>query len=76
MPWGGERQRLQFRITAFNVFNQVNFTAGAPWFPGNVTGSDGLSLDPTSPSTFGQITQTVGPRGGAREMETAIRYEF
>jgi hypothetical protein len=76
MPWGGDRQRLQFRLTAFNVFNQVNFSAGAPWFPGNVSGFNGISLNPTSPATFGQITSTVGPRGGAREMETAIRYEF
>lgn len=76
MPWGAERQRLQFRVNAFNVFNNVNFSAGAPWAPGNVSGWNGLTLDPTSPSTFGQITQTAGPRGGAREMEMALRYEF
>jgi hypothetical protein len=76
MPWAAERQRLQVRITAFNVFNNVNFSPGAPWYPGNVSGSNGLSLDPTSPATFGQITQTAGPRGGAREMEMALRYEF
>jgi Carboxypeptidase regulatory-like domain len=76
MPWGGEKQRLQFRVTAFNVFNNVNFSAGAPWAPGNISGWNGLTLDPTSPSTFGQISQTAGPRGGAREMEMAVRYEF
>jgi Carboxypeptidase regulatory-like domain len=76
MPWAPEKQRLQLRLTAFNVFNNVNFSAGAPWAPGNVSGANGLALDPTSPSTFGQITQTAGPRGGAREMEVAIRYEF
>jgi hypothetical protein len=63
MPWK-ESQRLQFRVTAFNVFNTVNF-------------SDVFaSLDPTSPDTFGQISATAGPRGGQREMEFAIRFEF
>jgi len=63
MPWE-HQQRLQFRVTAFNVFNTVNFSDVF------------LSLDPTSPSTFGQPTSTAGPRGGQREMEFAIRYEF
>jgi hypothetical protein len=63
MPWK-ESQRLQFRVTAFNVFNTVNFSDTL------------LSLDPTTPSTFGQPTSTAGPRGGAREMEFAVRFEF
>jgi len=63
MPWK-ESQRLQFRVTAFNVFNTVNFS------------DTFLSLDPTAPSTFGQPTSTAGPRGGAREMEFAVRFEF
>ncbi|HYL14662.1 MAG TPA: carboxypeptidase-like regulatory domain-containing protein, partial [Terriglobales bacterium] len=63
MPWK-ESQRLQFRVTAFNVFNTVNFS------------DIFASLDPTSPSTFGQVTATAGPRGGAREMEFAVRFEF
>ena len=58
----GEGKRLQFRATVFNAFNSVNF-------------SDlGISLDPTSPATFGQITSTASGRG--REMEFAVRFEF
>ena len=63
MPWS-ERQRMQFRVTAYNVFNTVNFDDGS------------LSVDPTSPGTFGNLTGTAGARGGAREMEFAVRFEF
>jgi hypothetical protein len=63
MPWS-EKQHLQFRVSAYNVFNTVNFDDTT------------LSLDPTSPGTFGNITGTAGPRGGAREMEFAVRFEF
>jgi hypothetical protein len=57
-----EKTRLQLRATVFNAFNSVNF-------------SDlGISLDPTSPATFGQITSTASGRG--REMEFAARFEF
>ena len=65
MPWS-EQQVMRFRVTAFNVFNSVNF-ADAP---------SGESLDPTAPNVFGQFVSTAGPRGGAREMEFAVRYEF
>jgi len=57
-----EKTRLQFRTTIFNVFNSVNFS------------DQGISLDPTSPATFGTITSTASGRG--REMEFAIRLEF
>jgi hypothetical protein len=57
-----ERTRLQLRATAFNVFNTVNFS------------DNGVSLDPTSPATFGLITSTASGRG--REMEFAARIEF
>jgi hypothetical protein len=63
MPWS-EKQRMQFRVSAYNVFNSVNFDDTT------------LSVDPTSPGTFGNITNTAGARGGAREMEFAVRYEF
>jgi hypothetical protein len=63
MPWS-DGQRLQIRISAFNVFNSVNF------------GDGGLSLNPQL-STFGQFSNTIGSRqGGARQMEFAARYEF
>jgi len=60
-----ERQRLQFRVTAFNVFNSVNFS------------DQGLSLDPTSPATFGTFASTAS-QGEAfgRQIEFAVRYEF
>lgn len=64
MPWS-ERQHLQIRISAFNVFNSVNFA------------DSGLSLDPTIANTFGQFTNTIGNlQGGARQMEFAARFEF
>jgi hypothetical protein len=62
-----EGTALQFRATVFNVFNSVNFADTA------------ISLDPTSPSTFGQITATTSGAFGrafGREMEFAIRLEF
>jgi hypothetical protein len=59
-----ERTNLKFGAAAYNVFNSVNFSDGS------------LSLDPTSPGTFGNLTETAGPRGGAREMEFSARLEF
>jgi hypothetical protein len=62
-----EGTSLQFRITAFNLFNSVNFNDGA------------VSLDPTSPATFGLITQTANSAAGiavGRDVEFAIRLEF
>jgi hypothetical protein len=61
MPWS-EKQNIQFRATAYNVFNSVNFNA--------------FNIDPTSPGTFGNFISTAGPRGGARELEFAVRYTF
>lgn len=59
-----ERLKLQMGVSAYNVFNSVNFDDGT------------LSLDPTSPGTFGNLTGTAGPRGGAREMEFNARLDF
>ncbi len=59
-----ERQTLKFQVRTYNIFNSVNFDDTL------------LTLDPTSPGTFGNITGTAGPRGGAREMEFAARFEF
>jgi hypothetical protein len=53
-----EGHRLQFRAEAFNAFNNVNFI------------NPRLRL--TSPSTFGQFSDTTPPR----EMQFALRYEF
>jgi Carboxypeptidase regulatory-like domain len=59
-----ERLKLQLGVSAYNVFNSVNFSDA------------NLSLDPTSPGTFGNLTGTAGPRGGAREMEFNSRLDF
>ncbi len=64
MPWS-DRQRLQLRVSVYNVFNSVNFYDG------------GLSLDPTVPNTFGQFSSTIGnAQGGGRQMEFGARFEF
>ena len=53
-----ENHRIQFRAEAFNAFNNVNFT--------------NLSLDASSPNSFGQFTAAAP----ARVMQFALRYEF
>ena len=61
----GERQRLQLRVTAFNLFNSVNFSDRT------------LSLDPTSPGTFGTFTGAANQgQAFGRQIEFAARYEF
>jgi hypothetical protein len=55
-----ESMRIQLRIEAFNLLNNVNFQA-ASQFP-SITSS-----------TFGQITQT---NGAARQIQFAARFEF
>ncbi len=65
LPWS-EKHNIELRATVFNLFNTVNFSARP--------GENRFSL--SGASSFGRITQTVGPRGGAREMEFAIRYTF
>jgi hypothetical protein len=57
-----EGHSVEFRTTAYNAFNRANFNYGQA-SAGTVTG-------------FGRIQATVGPRGGARELEFALRYEF
>ncbi len=64
LPW--ERQRIQFRAEAFNVFNNVNFDN-----PSNFTAAT-ATLSLASPGTFGQLTSAAA----ARVMQFALRYEF
>jgi hypothetical protein len=60
-----ERKRLQLRVTAFNLFNGVNFSDRS------------LSLDPTSPATFGTFTDTASQgQAFGRQIEFAARFEF
>jgi hypothetical protein len=64
MPWS-EKQRLQLRVSVYNMFNSVNFGDGL------------LSLDPTAPNTFGQFANTIGNnQGGGRQMEFGVRFQF
>lgn len=62
MPWS-ERQNIQFRAEAFNLFNHENFAPPNT----NINGS-----------TFGVLTTTQGAYtgAGARQMQFALRYEF
>ncbi len=59
MPWS-DRQKLQFRWEAFNVFNNVMFAQ-----PGSLTLAD--------PSEFGVINATAN---SARQMQFSLRYDF
>jgi hypothetical protein len=56
LPWEGHS--VQIRGEAFNAFNRVNFT--------------NLNLTLSSPTTFGQFTETSEPR----IVQFALRYEF
>ena len=64
---GSDRRLIEFRATAFNALNHANFFAD--YFSNNMGGF-------ATALTFGRLTQTAGPRGGAREMEMALRLEF
>jgi len=57
-----EGHSIEFRTTAYNALNRANFSYSQA-SAGTITG-------------FGRIQSTVGPRGGARELEFALRYEF
>ena len=67
MPWS-ERQKLQFRWEAFNVFNHTNF--GVPGDPNSLTNSNNILLNPQA---FGVITTTAG---SPRQMQFSLRYDF
>ena len=60
-----ERQRINFRAEAYNVFNHPNF--GGP------------ATNVLTPTTFGKFSTTLGTQNGstsARTMQLALRYEF
>jgi hypothetical protein len=76
-PWN-ENHRIQFRVEFFNLFNNVNFDSTASQFSttfaGGIAPIDGFDLQEMGP--FGRLFATAGPRGGAREIQFALRYEF
>jgi hypothetical protein len=52
-------------VTAFNVFNSVNFSDAT------------LVLDPTTPNVFGTFSGTANQgQAFGRQVEFAVRYEF
>ena len=57
-----ESMRLQLRMEAFNVLNNVNFNI-----------SDAQQRSSITSTTFGQITSTAN---AARELQFAVRFEF
>ncbi|HET9994125.1 MAG TPA: TonB-dependent receptor [Candidatus Acidoferrum sp.] len=67
MPWS-ERQKLQFRWEAFNLFNHTNFAV--PGDPNLLTNSNNIL---NSPNSFGVITQTAS---SPRQMQFSLRYDF
>jgi len=78
MPWS-EKQVLQFRIEAFNAFNNVNFGSTAGQFSSQFPGSENPidEFDVSAPvSTFGNLFTTAGSLGGAREVQVALRFDF
>lgn len=64
MPWS-DKQKLQFRVDAFNIFNHPNFNPP--------------SASMLDQATFGTITSQVAPSGslsGARQLQLGLRYSF
>jgi hypothetical protein len=66
MPWS-ERQKLQFRWEAFNLFNHTNFAV--PGDPTLLTNSNNIGIR----RNFGVITQTAS---APRQMQFSLRYDF
>jgi hypothetical protein len=64
-----ERNTIEFRMEAGNVFNHPSFTVLAP------TGSVLDSTNINSP-TFGQITNTFSTTSGRREVQFGLYYRF
>jgi hypothetical protein len=71
MPYN-ENHSLEFRATAFNAFNNVNFSIRPPNYDHNF----GLGFDAPPAGSFGQLGPINAPRSGAREFEFALRYSF
>jgi hypothetical protein len=67
MPWS-ERQKLQFRWEAFNVFNHTNFAV--PGDPTSLTNSNNIL---TNPQAFGVINATAG---APRQLQVSLRFDF
>jgi hypothetical protein len=54
---------VTFRAEAYNLFNNPNF--------------GGLTVNLTTPATFGKFSSTIGATGtNARVMQGSLRYDF
>jgi hypothetical protein len=56
-----ERLDAEFRLDAFNVFNHANFGVPFSANPNTSPSANSPNTDINSP-TFGQVSQTLGPR--------------
>ena len=65
-----ERHRITFRVEAFNWLNHPNWN-GADTNPNNVVLDSSGKVDPQK-STFGKVSS----KGGNRELQFALRYQF
>ena len=71
MPWS-EKQRLEFRAEAFNVFNHPSFNN--PSVNPNATGSlNSANVNIQNPGQYGVLTNTANT---ARQLQLGLRFDF
>ncbi len=64
----GTGSNVQFRIEAFNIFNQVNFD-----IPGTTPGDNRIAVNSAN---FGRITRTVPVTGDPRLIQFGLKFVF
>jgi hypothetical protein len=66
MPILGENSKLEFRVDAYNLFNNLNFN------PTSISNAIGTFDDPNSNPNFGVATSALG----ARTVTLSARFSF